>query len=94
MTNIDTMMDRLDIDVGCLVTPRFDLLFACMLRNCTCCAARKACTDWLANEQDPLLGPPRFCSNFDLLSQLFYDPGVGHRCSHRPPKPPPRCRAA
>ena len=85
MTNIDTMMERLGVDVGCRVTPRFDLLFACALRNCSSCTARKACTGWLAKEHDPLLGPPKFCPNFDLLSELFYDPAVGHRrSSYRP----------
>jgi hypothetical protein len=43
MTNIVTMVDQLGIDVGCQVTPRFDLFFACVLRSCFCCAAREAC---------------------------------------------------
>jgi hypothetical protein len=85
MTNIDNMMERLGIDVGCKVTPRFELLFACALRNCASCTARTTCTEWLVKERDPLVGPPKFCPNFDLLSELFYDPAVGRRsCSRRP----------
>jgi hypothetical protein len=77
--NIDSMMERLGIDVGCRVTPRFGLLFSCALRNCNRCTAHEACTTWLSDEHVALAGPPKFCPNFDLLSELFYDPGVGHR---------------
>jgi hypothetical protein len=80
-TNIDTMMERLGIDVGSRVTPRFDLLFSCALRNCGSCTAHKACSQWLATEHNSLAGPPKFCPNFDLLTELFFDPGVGHVCS-------------
>jgi hypothetical protein len=77
--NIDSMMERLGIDVGCCVVPRFSLLFSCALRNCGSCTAREACTEWLAKDLDDLLKPPKFCPNFDLLSELLYDPAIGHR---------------
>jgi hypothetical protein len=77
--NIDNMMERLGIDLGYRVVPRFGLLFACALRNCGSCTRHKACTEWLANGHDFAIGPPQFCRNFDLLSELLCDPGIGHR---------------
>jgi hypothetical protein len=47
--NIDNMMERLGIDAGYRVVPRFGVLFFCALRNCRSCTAREACTEWLAN---------------------------------------------
>ena len=73
-TNIDTMMERLGIDVGSRAAPRFGLLFSCTLRNCSCCTAYESCSRWLATKHEPLVGPPKFCPNFDLLSELFFDP--------------------
>jgi hypothetical protein len=78
-SNIDAMMERLGIDVGCQVAPRFGLLFSCALRTCGRCVAREACSAWLASKHDPFAGPPKFCPNFDVLSELFYDPGAGCR---------------
>jgi Family of unknown function (DUF6455) len=77
--NIDKMMERLGIDPGFRVVPRFGLLFACALRTCGSCAARKACADWTAQDHDPLVAPPRFCPNADLLSELLCDSSIGHR---------------
>jgi hypothetical protein len=53
--NIDNMMERLGIDPGCRVVPRFGLLFSCALRNCGSCTRRKACTEWLANDHGLVL---------------------------------------
>jgi hypothetical protein len=77
--NIDRMMERLGIDVGYSAAPRFALLSSCAQRNCDACARRAACTRWLAKASDASSGPPKFCPNFDLLSELYYDPAVGHR---------------
>jgi hypothetical protein len=88
--NIDKMMERLGIDVGCQVAPRFGLLFSCAQRNCTTCRARETCTQWLATEIDGAIAPPKFCPSFDLLCELFYDSGVGHRT--RSPNPVDRSR--
>jgi hypothetical protein len=76
--NIDKMMERLGIDVGCQVAPRFGLLFSCALRNCATCKAHERCTEWLSKNADAHGGPPRFCPSFDLLCELFYDTNVGH----------------
>lgn len=76
--NIDNMVERLGIDLGCCVVPRFNLIFSCALRNCGSCTARKACTEWLEKDQDDRL-PPKFCLNFDLLLALLYEPAAGHR---------------
>ena len=77
--SIDNMMERLGIDPGFRVAPRFGLLFCCALRNCGSCAARDACGEWLGKDHDAGLGPPKFCPNSDLLSELLYDPAIGHR---------------
>ena len=82
-TNIDRMMERLGIDVGCQVAPRFGLLFSCAERNCATCRARETCTAWLAQDAGAHLAPPKFCPSFDLLCELFYDSGVGHH-THSP----------
>ena len=76
--NIDRVMERLGIDVGYSVVPRFGLLTSCAQRNCDSCTRREACARWLA-KADASSGPPKFCPNFDLLSELYYDPAVGHR---------------
>jgi hypothetical protein len=82
--NIDRMMEHLGIDVGCSVAPRFGLLVSCTQRSCSSCTARKACTEWLAKDADASFGPPKFCPNFDLLWELFYDSAAGHHthCDH------------
>jgi hypothetical protein len=82
--NIDNMMERLGIDGGCCVVPRFSLLFSCALRNCGSCTSRGACTEWLAKDHDDLFAPPKFCPNVDLLWELLSDPAVGHytHCVH------------
>jgi hypothetical protein len=77
--NIDDMVELLGIDAAYRVAPRFGLLSSCVQRNCASCTAREACTQWLGKKRNALLGPPKFCPNFDLWSELFYDPGVGHR---------------
>jgi len=76
--NIDPMMERLGIDLGFRVVPRFGLLFACALRNCRSCTARSACADWLTQDRGAQLGPPKFCPNADLWSELLYDSSNGH----------------
>jgi uncharacterized protein DUF6455 len=76
--NIINMMERLGIDVGCCVVPWFNLIFCCALRNCGSCTARDACAEWLAKDRHDLFAPPKFCPNFDLLSELLCDPAVGH----------------
>jgi hypothetical protein len=77
--SIDNMMERLGIDAGFRVVPRFGLLFACALRNCTSCNARAACTDWLVQDHHTRFGAPGFCPNADLLSELLCDCSSGHR---------------
>jgi hypothetical protein len=77
--NVDNMMERLGIDPGFRVVPRFGLLFTCALRNCGGCAQRRACADWLAQARGTALGPPKFCPNADLLSELLYDSSIGQR---------------
>jgi hypothetical protein len=79
--NIDNMMDRLGIDPGFRVVPRFGLLFACALRNCGSCTARQACADWLAQDRDIRLGAPNFYPNADLLSELLCDSSIGRRAA-------------
>ena len=77
-TNIDRMMERLGIDVGCQVAPRFGLLFSCAERNCATCKAHERCSAWLAENSGGQVALPKFCPSFDLLCELFYDSGVGH----------------
>jgi hypothetical protein len=77
--NIDNMMERLKIDAGFRVVPRFGLLFVSALRNCRCCGAREACADWLAQDHETRFGAPQFCPNADLLSELLCDCSSGHR---------------
>lgn len=77
--NIDNMMERLKIDAGFRVVPRFGLLFVSALRNCRCCGAREACADWLAQDRETRFGAPQFCPNADLLSELLCDCSSGHR---------------
>jgi hypothetical protein len=81
--NVEKMMERLGIDPGFRVVPRFGLLFACALRNCSACIARQACADWLAQAHDIPLSPPGFCPNADLLSELLCDSSIGRRNVHR-----------
>jgi hypothetical protein len=80
--NIDRMMERLGIDVGYSAAPRFGLLTSCTQRNCCSCTKHAACTEWLAKNPDPSSGPPKFCPNFDLLCELYYDFAAGHH-AHR-----------
>ena len=75
--NVDNMMERLGIDAGFRVVPRFGLLFCCALRNCGGCTQRRAYANWLAQERGT--GPPKFCPNADLLSELLYDSSIGKR---------------
>jgi len=78
--NVDRMMDRLGIDSGCRVAPRFGLTFACALRTCGSCPTPEACAQWLAREPGRLAGPPDFCPLADLLWELVCDRAIG-----RPP---------
>ncbi|HEY2134317.1 MAG TPA: DUF6455 family protein, partial [Xanthobacteraceae bacterium] len=75
--NMDRMLEHLGIDVGFCVVPRFGLLASCAQRNCDHCSKRATCTEWLATDPDGHAGPPKFCPNFDLLCELYYDSGVG-----------------
>ena len=87
--NIGKMMERLGIDQGYRVVPRFGLLFCCALRNCGSCPQRKACTEWLAADHDRSFRPPQFCPNFDLLWELLCDSGIGGKPLCRPPSAAP-----
>jgi hypothetical protein len=66
-------------DQGYRVTPLFGPAFSRAIRNCTCCAVRDACGDWLAKHTDTVMTPPNFCPNSDLLWDLLCDPAVGNR---------------
>ena len=77
--NIDNMMERLGIDAGFRVVPRFGLLITSALRNCRCCGARETCAAWLARDQETRFGAPKFCPNADLLWELLCDCSSGHR---------------
>jgi Family of unknown function (DUF6455) len=81
--HVDNMMERLGIDPGCCVTPRFGLRFLCALRTCSSCPAPDTCTAWLAEGPRPGIGPPKFCPNADLLWELLSEPAIGRRL-HRP----------
>jgi Family of unknown function (DUF6455) len=77
--NLDTMMERLGIDLGCRATPRLGLTFSCALRTCSSCTAREACAEWQAKGPEAPFGPPEFCPNTDLLWELLCDPAFGRR---------------
>jgi Family of unknown function (DUF6455) len=76
--NIENMMERLGIDAGSRVAPRFGLLFSCALRNCRSCVARTACAEWLAQDS-ARFGPPQFCPNADLFWELLHDTSIARR---------------
>ena len=73
-TNIENMMERLGIDQGYRVVPRFGLLFSCALRNCGSCTRRKACADWLTADRDFVYGPRNFVRTSNCLGSFFATP--------------------
>jgi hypothetical protein len=71
--NLYELTDRLGIDGGWAVSPRFALVHCCALRNCRQCHDAAACIAWLEAPPVRPMVPPSGCPNADLFVELLYD---------------------
>jgi len=67
------MMERLGIEPGGGIVPRFSLTYATALHRCETCRATQACRDWLDRLPAPASFAPRFCPNADIFFELQVD---------------------
>jgi hypothetical protein len=70
--NAYKMMERLGIEWGDGVIPRFGLAFSAAVRNCKTCKSVPACTAWLADAASTSVAPV-FCRSADIFFELVVD---------------------
>jgi hypothetical protein len=66
------MLERLGIELGAGVVPRYGLMYTSAVRTCRNCGSVRACTEWLGATSATDVAPvaPGFCPNADLLFEL------------------------
>ncbi len=65
------MLERLGIELGAGVIPRYGLMYVSAVRNCRSCASASACAEWRATAS-ATCGAPGFCPNRDTFLELAY----------------------
>jgi hypothetical protein len=65
------MLERLGLELGAGVIPRYGLMYVSAARNCRSCGAAPACTEWLHAASSTAVAPG-FCPNRDILLELAY----------------------
>lgn len=65
------MMERLGIELGAGVIPRYGLMYVSAVRNCRSCGAAAACTACLG-AASPTRVAPGFCPSRDIFLELAY----------------------
>ena len=77
-TYIREMMERLGIELGGGVLPKFSLSYATALHRCESCPSKCACRKWLDSMSDSVSFAPPFCPNVDIFFELQVDQHVAH----------------
>jgi hypothetical protein len=65
------MLERLGIELGAGVIPRYGLMYVSAVRNCRNCGSASACAEWLGAAA-PTCDAPGFCPNRDIFFELAY----------------------
>jgi len=63
------MLERLGIELGAGVIPRYGLMYVSAVRNCRKCGAVPACTAWLGTASSACVAPD-FCPSRDIFLEL------------------------
>jgi hypothetical protein len=63
------MLERLGIELGAGVIPRYGLMYAAAVRTCRTCGSVHACAAWLGSASASCVAPD-FCPNADILLEL------------------------
>jgi hypothetical protein len=69
-THIREMMERLGLEQGGGVVPRWSLAYTTAFHRCEGCTNKQACQDWLAKNPAQVSFAPRFCPNADIFFEL------------------------
>jgi hypothetical protein len=70
LRNLYEMMERLGIEPGGGVVPRFSLTYATALHCCEACQFIQACREWLDSLPASVPFVPHFCPNTNILFEL------------------------
>jgi hypothetical protein len=65
------MLERLGIELGAGVIPRYGLMYVSAVRNCRSCDAASACAAWLGAASSTSVAPD-FCSSRDIFLELAH----------------------
>jgi hypothetical protein len=65
------MLERLGIELGAGVIPRYGLMYVSAIRNCRSCDAVPACAAWLGVAASTSVAPD-FCPSRDIFLELAY----------------------
>jgi Family of unknown function (DUF6455) len=65
------MLERLGIELGAGVIPRYGLMYVSAVRNCRSCDAVSACAAWLDSATSTNVAPD-FCPSRDIFLELAY----------------------
>jgi Family of unknown function (DUF6455) len=63
------MLERLGIELGAGVIPRYGLMYASAIRTCQRCGSVHACAAWLGSASANCIAPD-FCPNADIFLEL------------------------
>src|SRR5471032_2871889 len=69
-THICEMMERLGLEPGGGVVPRWSLAYTTAFHRCEGCTNAQSCRDWLVNNAGQVSFAPRFCPNADIFFEL------------------------
>jgi hypothetical protein len=63
------MLERLGIELGAGVIPRYGLMYVSAIRNCRSCGTAPACAEWLGAASSTRVAPG-FCPSRDIFLEL------------------------
>jgi hypothetical protein len=86
-THIRDMMERLGIEPGGGVFPRWSLSYATAFHRCEGCTNKQACRDWLDRMPAQVSFAPRFCPDADIFFELQVEQPRAGGVPARPPGP-------
>jgi hypothetical protein len=63
------MLERLGIELGAGVVPRYGLMYMAAVRTCRRCGSSRACAAWVGSQSASCIAPD-FCPNADIFTGL------------------------
>jgi len=66
------MLERLGLELGAGVVPRYGLMYMAAIRTCRTCGSARACAAWVGSDAALCIAPD-FCPNADIFTELVME---------------------